>query len=126
MATTPFDPSKPKCALCGINLTNDHGPHRDEHERGGRHQENLQAVLAALRPMVAALAQVRGERLAAALAAMKRSVIAMNAAGKNPWNMLRGDFFDGRGGVVDGGGTHGSNEHAGDHVDSSVGVSGAA
>jgi hypothetical protein len=40
-----------------------------------------------------------GDRLAAALARMEASVVAMNAAGKSPWLAVRGDFYTrGRGG----------------------------
>jgi|AntAceMinimDraft_5_1070358.scaffolds.fasta_scaffold54625_1 hypothetical protein len=44
-----FDSSKPKCALCGINLTTDDHGHRVVHEQGFRHRDNIAAVLVAMR-----------------------------------------------------------------------------
>jgi hypothetical protein len=69
---------------------------RSIHENGARHKNNLAAVLAAMQrepSMAAALAGMDGARLAAALAALEKSAVALNAAGKSPWLTVSGGFF---------------------------------
>jgi len=91
------DPTKPKCALCGVNLTSHSSVMRGDHENGKRHKENMVAVLVAMKRetvWASALANLEGEGLQKALGAMRKAVVAMNDKGQSPWLAVSGDFFN--------------------------------
>jgi len=67
----PFNPGRPKCALCGVNFTSEHHEQRSIHEQGDRHRDNMAAVLHAMQ---------RESCVAAALAGMVRRRIPAQIA----------------------------------------------